>query len=146
MNNSFWIHLQVNANIFSINLLLSISIPYMSYHLLDLQYCFVYQAYIYIDYSFKVSKATKQYQWSIIILMMIQHIPCKWTLVCHVVVKNNLYLRYASVLLDCINAVMTRVVCRPFILIETFDPHGPLHVMFVVKIIGLPLSGFLWCM
>ena len=56
--------------------------------------------------------------------MMIQHIPCKQTLVCHVAVESNLYLSYTTVLLHCIHIVMTRVVCRPFILMNSFDCHG----------------------
>ena len=41
--------------------------------------------------------------------MMIQHVPCKQTLVCHVAVENNLYFSYTTALLYCINTVMTRV-------------------------------------
>ena len=51
---------------------------------------------------------------------MIQHIPCKQTLVCHVAVQSHLYLSYTSVLLHCTNTLMTRVLCRPFILINSF--------------------------
>ena len=93
-----------------------------------------------------MSNANKWHQWSIVILMMIQHIPCKQTLLCHVVVERNLYFSYATVLLHCINAVMTRVVCRPFTLINSFDHHGFSYVLFVIKIIRLLLSAFLWCM
>ena len=60
--------------------------------------------------------------------MMIQHIPCKRALVCHVAVESNLYFSYAIVLLHFINAVVTRVVCRPFRLINSFftmAPHMP---------------------
>ena len=32
------------------------------------------------------------------------------------------------------NTVMTRVVFRPFILINSFDCNGFLHVLFVIKI------------
>ena len=78
--------------------------------------------------------------------MMIQHIPCKQTLVCHVAVESNLYLSYTTVLLHCIHIVMTRVVCRPFILMNSFDCHGSLHVLFVIKITWLLLSALLWCM
>ena len=39
-NRSFWTHIQEISNIFSNNLLLSISNHYMIYNLLDLQYCF----------------------------------------------------------------------------------------------------------
>jgi hypothetical protein len=35
----------------------------------------------------------------------------------------------------CFIAVMTRVVCRQFRWIESFDHHGPSHILFVVKII-----------
>ena len=69
--------------------------------------------------------------------MIIQHIPCKQTLVCHVAVESNLYFNYASVLLHCIDEVMTRVACRPYILIKSFDQHGSLHVLFDIKIIQL---------
>ena len=95
----------------------------------------------------KAWKATMHHQDIIYILMMIQHIPCKQALVCHVVVESNLYFSYKSVLLHCIDAVMTRVVCsRPFILIPSFDCNGFSHVLFVVEIIQLPLSALLWCM
>ena len=63
--------------------------------------------------EFQTSKATKQHQWSIVILMMIQHIPCKQALVCHVAVESELYFNYAIVLLHCIDTVLTRVVFRP---------------------------------
>ena len=106
----------------------------------------VYQTYVLVDCTFKVSKATKQHQWFIVILMIIHYIPCKQTLVCHVAVESNLYFSYASVLLHCIYTVMTRVVCWPFRLINSFDCHGSSHIMFVIKIIQLPLSTFLWCM
>ena len=42
--------------------------------------------------------------------MIIQHKPCKQTLVCHVAVESNLYFSYASVLLHCIDTAMTSVV------------------------------------
>ena len=64
---------------------------------------------------------------------MIQHIPCKQTLVCHVAVKRNLCFSYTAVLLYCINTVTTRVVCRPFKLIYSCDHHDSLHTLFVVK-------------
>ena len=70
-------------------------------------------------------------------------IPCKRAPVCHVAVESNLYFSYASVLLHCIDTVMTRVLCRPFRLINSFDCNGFLHVLFVIKIIQLPLSAFL---
>ena len=41
---------------------------------------------------------------------------------------------------------MTRLVCRPFRLINSFDHHGSLHVLFVIKIIQLLLSSLLWWM
>ena len=69
--------------------------------------------------------------------------PCKRAPVCHVAVESNLYFSNAIVLLHCINAVMTRVVLRPFILIHSFDRNGFLHVLFVVEIIQLPLSALL---
>ena len=63
-------------------------------------------------------------------------IPCKRARVCHVAVESNLYFSYASVLLHCIDTVMTRVVCsRPFRLINSFDRNGFSHVLFVVEII-----------
>ena len=107
---------------------------------------FVYQAYVLIYESFKTPKTNKQHQWSIVILMMIQQIPCKQALACHVAVESILYFSYVIVLLHCINTVMTSVVCRPFRLINSFDCHDPLHILFVVKIIQSPLSAFLWCM
>ena len=73
-------------------------------------------------------------------------IPCKQTLVCHVAVESILYFSYTSVLLHCINTVMIGVVCRPCRLINSFFYHGSSHVLFVVKIIKLPLSALLWCM
>ena len=73
-------------------------------------------------------------------------IPCKQALVCHVEVESNLYFSYASVLLHCINTVMTRVVFRPFRLMNSFDHHGSSYNLFVVKIIQLLLSALLWCM
>ena len=73
-------------------------------------------------------------------------IPCNRAPVCHVAVESNLYFSYASVLLHCINTVMTRIVFRPFRLIHSFDCNGFLHVLFVVEIIWLPLSALLWCM
>ena len=103
---------------------------------------FVYNAYVLINLISKTSNANKQHQWSIIILMMIQHIPCKWTLLCHVVVESNLYFSYTTVLLHCIDAVMTREVCRPFTLIHSFDCNGSFQFFFVVKIIQSPLSSF----
>ena len=69
-------------------------------------------------------------------------IPCKQAPVCHVAVESNLYFSYAIVLLHCINAVMTRVVFRPFRLIDSFDCHGFSYVLFVIEIIRLPLSAF----
>ena len=75
--------------------------------------------------------------------MMIHYIPCKQTLVCHVAVERNLFFSYATVLLYWIDAVMTRVGCRPFTLIKSIDPHSPLYILFVVKIIQLPLAAFL---
>ena len=89
-----------------------------------------------------MSKATKHHQWFIVIHMIIQHIPCKQTLVCHVAVESNLYFRYATVVLYCINAVMTRVVCRPFRLMISFDCHGSSYNLFVVMIIQSLLSAF----
>ena len=86
---------------------------------------FVYQAYTLRDCSFNTSKATKHHQWLIYKLVIIQHIPCKQTLVCHVAVESNLYFSYIIVLLYWIDAVMTRVIYRPFILIKYFDCHGP---------------------
>ena len=62
---------------------------------------------------------------------------------CHVAVESNLYFSYTSVLLHCIDTVMTRVVCRPFILIHSFDRNGFSHVLSVVEIIRLPLSALL---
>ena len=53
--------------------------------------------------------------------MMIQRMPCKQTLLCHVVVESNLYFIFATGLLYCIDAVMTRVVFRQFRLIKSFD-------------------------
>ena len=73
-------------------------------------------------------------------------IPCKRASICHVAVESNLYFSYASVLLHCINTVMTRVVCRPFILIHSFDRNGFLYILFIIKIIQLLLSAFLRCM
>ena len=105
---------------------------------------FMYQAYKLIDCNFNVSKATKQHQWSIVILMMIQHIHCKQTLLCHVAVESNLYFTYTTVLLHCIDTVMTRVVFRPFRLMNSYDHHGFLYILFVVEIIWLPLSALLW--
>ena len=107
---------------------------------------FLYYAYLLRYLIIKTSKANKQYQWSIIILMMIQNMPCKQTLLCHVVVESNLYFSYTTVLLHCIDTVMSRVVCRPFILIHSFDRNGFSHVLFVIKIIWLLLSALLWCM
>ena len=104
----------------------------------------MYQAYKLIDCNFNVSKATKQHQWSIVILMMIQHIHCKQTLLCHVAVESNLYFTYTTVLLHCIDTVMTRVVFRPFRLMNSYDHHGFLYILFVVEIIWLPLSALLW--
>ena len=43
--------------------------------------------------------------------MMIHYIPCKQALICHVAEESNLYFSYEIVLLHCIDAVMTRVVC-----------------------------------
>ena len=106
----------------------------------------VYFAHVLIYLIFKMSKANKQHKWSIAILMMIQHIPCKQTQICHVVVESNLYFSYASVLLHCIDTVMTRVVRRPFRLIKYFDCHGSSHILFFVKIIQFLLSALLWCM
>ena len=71
-------------------------------------------------------------------------IPCKQALVCHAAVESNLYFSYSTVLLYCINTVMTRVVFRPFILINSFDCNGFLHILFVIKIIWSPLSALLW--
>ena len=75
--------------------------------------------------------------------MMIQHIPCKGAQVCHVAVESKLYHSYAIAKLHCIDTVMTRVVCRPFRLVSSFDYHDFLHVLFVIEIIQLPLSAFL---
>ena len=100
----------------------------------------VYNAYVLRYLIIKMSKANKQNQLSSVILMMIQNMPCKQAQICHVVVESNLCSSYASVLLHCIDTVMTRVLCRPFRLIHSFDCNGFLHVLFVVKIIRLPLS------
>ena len=70
-------------------------------------------------------------------------IPRKQASIRHVPVESNPYFSYASALLHCIDTVMTRVVCRQFILINSFDPNGSLHILFIVKIIRLPLSAFL---
>ena len=52
--------------------------------------------------------------------MMIQHIPCKQAPVCHVAVESHLNFSSASVLLHCIDTVMTKVVgSRPFRLIHS---------------------------
>ena len=135
-----------NSKNICIILLLSINNHYMSNKLSVYGIDFMYQTYLLIIYHFKASKATKQHQWSIIILMMIQHIPCKQASIFHVAVESNLYFSYTIVLLHCINTVMTRVVWRPFTLINSFDRHGFLHVMFVIKIIQSSLSALLWCM
>ena len=107
---------------------------------------FVYFAYLLIHINIKMSKANKQHQWLIIILMMLQHKPCKQTLLCHVAVESNLYFSYAIVLLHCIYTVMTREVFRPFILVNSYDHHCFSYVLFVIKIIRLPLSALLWYM
>ena len=135
-----------NSKNICIILLLSINNHYMSNKLSVYGIDFMYQTYLLIIYHFKASKATKQHQWSIIILMMIHYIPCKQTLVCHDVVESSLYFSDATALHHCIDAVVTRVVCWPFILIISFDCHGLLHILFLVKIIWLPLSALLWCM
>ena len=101
---------------------------------------FVYQAYIFIDCSSKASKATKQHQWWNVICMMIQPIPCKQTLVYHVAVESNPYFSYTTVLFYCVDAEMTRKVCVSYRLVNSFDPHGLLHVLIVDAIIRLPLS------
>ena len=93
--------------------------------------------------SFQIILATKQHQRLFIILMMIQHIPCKQTLICHVAIESYLYFSYAVVLLHCIDTEITRVVRRPFILINSFFLNNSLHLLFVLKIIGLPLSVLL---
>ena len=77
---------------------------------------------------------------------MIQHIPCKQTLICHVAVESNLYSSYTSVLFHCMDTIMTQAVFRPFRSMNSFDRNGSLHVLFVVKIIQLLLSALLWCM
>ena len=97
----------------------------MSYNLFDLWHYFCVSIINTHRLKFQMSKANKQHQWSIIILMMIQHILCKQAPVCHIVVESNLYFSYASVLLPCINAEMTSVVCRPFILINFFLKMAP---------------------
>ena len=107
---------------------------------------FVYNAYVLINYIIKTLNANIQHQWSIVILIMIQPIPCKQASICHVAVESNLYFSYASVLLHCIDTVMTRVVCRPFRLINSFDCNGFSHVLFVIKIIQSLLSALLWSM
>ena len=70
-------------------------------------------------------------------------IPCKQAPVCHVAVESNLYFSYTSVLLHCIDTVMTQVVHRPFRLIHSFDCNGFLHILFVVEIIRSPLLALL---
>jgi hypothetical protein len=62
--------------------------------------------------------------------MMIQYIPCKQNLVSHAAINSYLYLSYAIVLLHCIDAVMTRVVCMPFRLINSFHCHGSSYIFF----------------
>ena len=58
-------------------------------------------------------------------------IPCKRAPVCHVAVESNLYFRYTTVLLYCIDAVMPRVLCRPIRLMNSFDCHGSSYNLFV---------------
>ena len=48
----------------------------------------------------------------------------------HVAVGSNLYFSYTSVLMHCIDAVLTKVLCRPCIVVNPCDPHG-LHTTFV---------------
>ena len=140
-----WIHIQAISYSFSIIFITLIINNDMTYKISVQRNFFVYNAHVLINYTFKTSNANKQHQSSIVILMMIQHIPCKRTLVCHVAVESNPYLSYTSVLLHCINTVMTRVVFRPFRLMNSFDRNCFLHVLFVIEIIWLPLSAFLWC-
>ena len=107
---------------------------------------FVYNAYVLINSIIKMSIANKQHQSSTVILMMIQHIPFKQFLLCHVIVDSNLYFSYPSILFHCIDAVMTRVVYMPFRLNNSFDCHGFSYLLFVIEIIQLLLSALLWCM
>ena len=147
MNLSSWINIQTTSNSFSVFLFYEFLVMIWPtiFHFYGI--IFVYNAYVLIKKIIKTLNANKQHQWSIVILMMIQHIPCKQALVCHVAVESNLYFSYASVLLHCIDTVMTRVVCsRLFGLIHSFDRNGFLHVLFVIKIIQSLLSALLWCM
>ena len=156
-NSYFWNFLQ--SNTFHLEFIFK---PYHSVSLISLFYLslimiwytifhfygiiFVYIAHVLMNYIIKALNGNKQHQWSVVILMMIQHIPCKQAPVCHVAVESNPYFSYAIVFLHCINTVMTRVVFRPFRLIHSFDRNGFLHVLLIIKIIQLPLSAFLWCM
>ena len=70
-------------------------------------------------------------------------IHCKRAPACHVAVESNQYFSYAIALLYCIDTVMTRVVCRPFRLINPFHRNGFLHVLFIIKIIQSLLSALL---
>jgi hypothetical protein len=97
----------------------------MTYHISVLWHCFCVLSICTHRFKFQMSKATKQHQWSIVILIMIQDIPCKRSLVCHTAVESNLYFSYTIVLLHCFDAVMTRIVCRPFMLINTLIPMAP---------------------
>lgn len=106
----------------------------------------VYQANVIKDCSLEASKVTKHHQDKVYLLMMIQHIPRKQILVYHVAVWNTLYFKLHKCIASLHYAVMTRVVSMPFIMVNSFDPHGPLHVEFVVDIIPLPLSVLLLCM
>ena len=118
----------------------------MTYNLSVLLYYFCVLHLCTHIFKYQTSNATKQHQWTIFIPLMIQHMPCKQTLLCHVVVESNLYFSYTTVLLHCINTVMISVLCRPFILMNSFDCHGSSHILFVVEIIQLLLSALLWCM
>ena len=106
-NLSSWVHIQDISSIFSIIFILSITNHYMTYNILYLWYSIWVLNLWYHRSWIQTSKATKQHQWSIVILMMIQQIPCIQALVCHAVVESDLYFSYASVLLNCINIVMT---------------------------------------
>ena len=143
MNHTFWVHIEEVSSIFTIIFILSISNHYIIYDLLHLQYCLCVSSLCTHRWKFQMSKVTKQHQWSFVILIMIQYIPCKWTQICHVVVESNLYFSYTTVLLHYINRVMTRVVCRPFTLMNSFDHHGSSHILFVVEIIQSLLSALL---
>ena len=136
-----WFHIQEISNSFSNIFILSITNHDMTFDLSVLQYYFGVSSLCTHILNYPNIKIKQKHQWSIVILMMIHYIPCKQTLLCHVVVESN-----TAVLLHCINAVMTRVVFRPFTLINSFDCHGSSHVIFVIKIIQSPLSALLWCM